>query len=300
MSDAHDHARAGRDTHVRALAISFGLVGVFMVVEFVGAILSGSLALLSDAGHMATDALGLGMALAARIAAGRPADRLRHTYGLYRVEIFAALANAVLLLGVGGYVLYEAFGRLQAPPEVLPVTMLVVGSLGLVVNLISWRLLRTGAKESLNVEGAYLEVLADLLGSVAVLVAALAIQVSGLLVIDAVVGALVGLFIVPRAIRLGWKALRILAQLAPKDADLETIAAQLGAIEGVTDVHDLHVWTLTSEMEVATVHLMTGADVDAHRVLDEAKAILDVNHGIDHATLQVEPETHVECAEPSW
>ena len=104
----------------------------------------------------------------------------------------------------------------------------------------------------------------------------------------------------PRAIRLGWKALRILAQLAPKDADLETIAAQLGAIEGVTDVHDLHVWTLTSEMEVATVHLMTGADVDAHRVLDEAKAILDLNHGIDHATFQVEPETHVECAEPSW
>ena len=216
------------------------------------------------------------------------------------MEIFAALANAVLLIGVGAYVLYEAFQRFGDPPDVLPISMLVVASAGLVVNIISWRLLRTGAKESLNVEGAYLEVLADLIGSIAVVVAAVMIQLTGWVIIDAILGAVIGLFIVPRAIRLGWKAVRILAQMAPSHLDMGMLADQLAAIDGVIDVHDLHVWTLTSEMDVASVHLMTREDVDAHRVLDEAKTILDDQHGIDHATLQVEPESHAECAEVSW
>lgn len=271
-----------------------------MVVEFIGAFISGSLALLSDAAHMATDALGLGMALAAMLASRRPTERPHSTYGFYRIEILAALANSILLIGVGAYVLYEAFERFVDPPEVLPFSMLLVAAAGLVVNIISWRLLSAGAKESLNVEGAYLEVLADLIGSIAVVLAAVAIQLTGWVVIDPILGALIGLFIVPRAFRLGWKAVRILAQMAPRHLDMKILADQLAAIDGVIDVHDLHVWTLTSEMEVASVHLMTRVEVDPHRVLDEAKAILDGQHGIDHATLQVEPETHAECTEVSW
>ena len=300
MSHGHDHGHAARNAHIRPLTIAFVLVAIFMVVEFIGAFVSGSLALLSDAGHMATDALGLGMALAAMVAAGRPTERPHQTYGLYRVEILAALANAILLIGVGVYVLYEASQRFTDPPAVLPVSMLVVATAGLVVNIIGWRLLRAGAKESLNVEGAYLKVLADLIGSIAVVVAAVMIQLTGWAIIDPILGAVIGLFIVPRAVRLGWKSVRILSQMAPAHLDMGMLTDQLAAIDGVIDVHDLHVWTLTSDMEVASVHLMTRQDVDAHRVLDEAKAILDIEYGIDHATLQVEPETHAECAEVSW
>ena len=198
------------------------------------------------------------------------------------------------------YVLYEASQRFTDPPAVLPVSMLVVATAGLVVNIIGWRLLRAGAKESLNVEGAYLKVLADLIGSIAVVVAAVMIQLTGWAIIDPILGAVIGLFIVPRAVRLGWKSVRILSQMAPAHLDMGMLTDQLAAIDGVIDVHDLHVWTLTSDMEVASVHLMTRQDVDAHRVLDEAKAILDIEYGIDHATLQVEPETHAECAEVSW
>lgn len=164
----HRRLAAARNTHIRPLTIAFVLVALFMVVEFIGAFLSGSLALFSDAGHMATDALGLGMALAAMVAARRPTERPQQTFGLYRVEILAALANAILLIGVGLYVLDEASERFADTPDVLPVSMLVVAPAGLVVNIISPRLLRSGAKESLNVEGSYLEVLADLIGYIAV------------------------------------------------------------------------------------------------------------------------------------
>ena len=295
----HSHAaRAGR-RHLPPLAIAFGLVVGFMAVEAVAAFLTGSLALLSDAGHMATDALGLGMAFAAIFAADRT-SRAGQTFGMYRLEILAALANAVLLFVVAGYVLWEAANRLQDPGEILTTPMLVVAIMGLAVNGVSWRLLRRGAGESISVEGAYLEVMADLAGSAGVVVAALVTMATGWPYADPLMAALIGLFILPRAWRLGRAAIRVLVQAAPVGLDLDRVQSELEAIPGVDDVHDLHVWTLTSEMEVATVHLMVADDIDSHTVLDQARALLEDTYDIDHATLQVEPASHRECTEVSW
>jgi cobalt-zinc-cadmium efflux system protein len=278
----------------------FGLVVLFMVVEIAAGIVANSLTLLSDAGHMATDALGLGMALAAIIAADRADQNGTRTFGLYRLEILAALANAVLLFAVAGYILYEAVRRLQDPPEIRSAPMLVVALLGLTVNIVGWRLLSQGASESLNVEGAYLEVIADLIGSLGVIAAALIIRFTGWVYVDPLVGAAVGLFILPRAFRLSSRTVRILVQAAPRELDLAELRKRLTNIEGVNDVHDLHVWTLTSDMDVASVHLMTPIGADTHAILDQARALLQDEYRIAHATLQVEPDTHEGCAEINW
>ncbi len=301
MSNHHQHTsvRAGA-RHLRPLFIALVLVVVFMVVEIIAGFVTGSLALLSDAGHMATDAVGLGMALAAITAANKTDSEGHRTYGLYRLEILAALANAVLLFGVAGYVLIEAARRFQDPPDVLSGPMLLVAGLGLIVNVIGWWLLRQGATESINVEGAFLEVLADLIGSIGVIIAALLLRYTGWAYADPIFGAAIGLFILPRAWRLGRRALRILVQAAPKGLDLEELRSQLAAIPGVTDIHDLHVWTLTSEMDVATVHLVNRDGTDPHPILDQARALLQDKYRISHATLQVEPETHTGCQEVNW
>ena len=249
---------------------------------------------------MATDALGLGMALAAIHAASAARVHPQRTFGLYRLEILAALVNAVLLFAVAGYVLYEAFDRLGDAPHVNWGPVLVVGVLGLVVNLVAFVLLREGAKESLNVRGAYLEVLSDALGSVGVIVAAIVWGVTGWNWVDPVIGAAIGVFILPRAWRLGAEALRVLVQAAPGGLDVAAIHDDLAAIAGVVDVHDVHVWTLTSEMDVATAHLMVAADTPTHGVLDEARSVLADRYGISHATLQVEPDDHRGCDDVSW
>ena len=306
--DHHGHShgagalRAGV-RHQRRLAIAFGLIGVFFVVEVVVGFWTNSLALLSDAGHMFTDVLGLGMALAAIRVATRAEERgtdVSRTFGLYRVEILAAFVNALLLFAVALWVLVEAGLRLGDPPEVDTGPMLVVAFLGLVVNLVAFGLLREGAKESLNLEGAYLEVLADTLGSVAVIGAGTLLVVTDWGWVDPVFGAGIGLFILPRTIRLGRRAGRILIQAAPPEVDVDGLGTDLAAIEGIVDVHDLHVWTLTSGMDVASAHLMTRVGVDAHAVLDQARTVLAERHGIDHATVQVEPEDHQGCAEIDW
>lgn len=299
MGVDHDHSARAGARHFRPLLIAFCLVVAFMVVEVVAGFLTGSLALLSDAGHMATDALGLGMALAAIAAANRAKVAGQHTYGLYRLEILAALANASLLFAVAVYVLVEAARRLGEPPDVLSGPMLLVAVAGLLVNLVSWRLLSVGATESINVEGAYLEVLADLIGSVGVILAALLTR-AGWAHADPIFAAAIGLFILPRAWRLGRRSLRILLQAAPEGLDIDDLNARLGNIAGVLDVHDLHVWTLTSDMDVATLHLVTGEGTDPHPVLDQARELLQDEFGIAHATLQVEPDTHSGCAELSW
>lgn len=301
----HDHnhgaaaMRAGA-RHVRPLLISFLLVVAFMVVQVATSLITGSLALLSDAGHMATDALGLGMALAAIHAASNARVHPQRTFGLYRLEILAAFVNAILLFGVAGYVLYEAASRLGEERDVASTPVLVVGIVGLVVNVIAFLLLRSGSKESLNMQGAYLEVVSDMLGSIGVIVAAIVWGITDWTWVDPVIGAAIGLFILPRAWRLGRQALRVLVQSAPERLDVPALLAELGAIEGVVDVHDLHVWTLTSDMEVATAHLMVAAGTDHHAVLDAARALLAEHHGITHATLQVEPEDHHGCDELTW
>jgi cobalt-zinc-cadmium efflux system protein len=302
MDHDHDHGAAFRAgaRHQGALRLALVLTVAFLVVQVVAGLLTGSLALLSDAGHMATDALGLTMALIAIHVADRSARDQQRTFGLYRLEILAALANAVLLFAVAGYVLVEAARRLSDPPDIESGVVLVVGAVGLVVNLVSFALLRRGARESLNVEGAYLEVVADIAGSIGVIVAAAVISITDWRWVDPVVGAAIGIFILPRAWRLGREALRILVQAAPTGADLGAIDADLRAIPGVVDVHDLHVWTLTSDMEVATAHVMVAVGTDSHSVLDRARAVLSERHHLTHATVQVEPDDHRGCDEVSW
>ncbi len=305
MAPDHDHThgaatlRAGA-RHQGRLAMALALTIGFLAVQVVTGLATGSLALLSDAGHMATDALGLSMALIAIHVANRNGRDRQQTFGLYRLEILAALANAVLLFGVAGYVLVEAARRLSDPPEIASGVVLVVGVLGLLVNLVAFALLRPGASESLNVKGAYLEVVADVLGSIGVIVAAVVMTITDWWWVDPVIGAAIGLFILPRAWRLGHETLRVLVQAAPAGTDLAAIDAELRAIPGVVDVHDLHVWTLTSEMEVATAHVMVAAGADSHAVLDSARALLSERHHLDHATLQVEPDDHRGCDEISW
>jgi len=280
--------------------IAFAVLAVFMVVEVVGGLVSGSLALLSDAGHMLTDVIGLGMALAAIQLASRGRERSHQTFGLYRLEILAALANAALLLGVAAYVVVEAVGRFDDPPEVASGVLLVVAGLGLAANLVAFALLRQGAKESLNLQGAYLEVLSDTVGSVAVIVSAVVIELTGWSWLDPAVGVAIGLWIVPRTWRLGAQAVRVLVQAAPPGFDLAALEADLSGLAGVVDVHDLHVWTLTSDMEVVSAHLMVSAGTDHHAVLDRARVVLRDGYQIEHATLQVEPDDHEGCQEVNW
>ena len=302
-SNAHQHShgsiRSG-ERHKGRLLAAFAILAVFMVVEVVAGVAANSLALVSDAGHMLTDVVGLGMALAAIQLASRGTARRHRTFGLYRLEIVAALANAVLLFGVAIYVVVEAIRRLGDAPEVMDGTMLVVAIVGLAANVVAFVLLREGSQESINVEGAYLEVLADLLGSVGVIVAAVVIAVSGWQWVDPLVGVSIGVWILPRTWRLGSRALRILVQAAPPGLDLDALQGGLASIVGVVDVHDLHVWTLTSEMEVASAHLRVHATADNHAVLDQARALLHQRHGISHATFQIEPEGHEGCDEVAW
>jgi len=316
MGAGHDHGhahghvhrpgqRAG-SRHRRRLAISFGLIAAYFVVEAVAGVLTGSLALLSDAGHMLTDVVGLGMALAAiQLADRHEGDAThgpssQHTFGLYRLEILAAFVNALLLVGVAGYVLFEAVRRIGDEPDIDTGPMLVVAVLGLLVNLVAFALLREGARESINVEGAYLEVVADTLGSVGVIGAAVLLQVFGWTWVDPLVGALIGAWILPRSIRLGGQAVRILLQAAPPGLDVQALHDDLAALPAVVGVHDLHVWTLTSDMENATAHLVIDPGGDAHQVLDQARELLQDRYRIAHATLQVEPSDHTGCDELEW
>lgn len=295
----HGGVRAG-ERHRGRLTVAFGVLALLMVVEVVAGFATGSLALLSDAGHMLTDVLGLGMALAAIQLASRGSSRRHRTFGLYRLEILAALANAVLLLAVAVYVVVEAVQRFGDAPEVDTGPMLVVAVAGLAANLVAFALLREGARESLNVEGAYLEVLADTVGSVGVIAAGVVVALTDWQWVDPAVGLAIGVWILPRTLRLGGRALRILVQAAPPGTDLEAIEAALGALDGVVDVHDLHVWTLTSDMEVASAHLMVRAGTDSHAVLDQARVVLRDGYAITHATLQVEPDDHEGCDEVAW
>jgi cobalt-zinc-cadmium efflux system protein len=293
MGAGHDHGtqalHAGAKHRAR-LWWAAGLLAAFMVVEAVAAIATGSLALLSDAGHMFTDVLGIAMALAAITAAGRAAAAdSQRTFGLYRLEVLAALANAVLLTGVAVVVLIQAVRRFTDPPDVPAGAMLIVAAGGLVINLIAFAMLRTGASESINVRGAYVEVIGDLLGSVGVIVAAAIIGLTGWSYADPIVAVVVALMILPRTVALGRSAVRILVQAAPEHLDITEVRARLAAVPGVCDVHDLHVWTLTSGMDVASAHLSLDPAAELGTVLTTAREALHHDFDIDHATLQVEP-----------
>jgi len=288
MSSDHAIAVSASGRHQRPLLIAFTLTAIFMIVELITGIVAQSVALMSDALHMGTDVLGLGMALAAVRLAQRPAPSHR-TYGTYRLEVLAAIANGLLLFGVGLYILYEAWQRLRNPADPASGTMLVVAVLGLIVNLISFRLLTAGAKDSLNVKGAFFEVISDLLGSIGVIVAAITVATTGWTYADPIIGALIGLFILPRTWRLMSQAIRILMESTPPDFDLTQARADLSAIVGVEEVHDLHVWTLTSGLDAATCHLIIRPDSDLAAVLTGARTVLEDRYHVIHSTVQVEP-----------
>ena len=296
MGSDHTHASAASAAgrHRKPLVIAFALTAIYMVVELVVGFSVNSLALISDAAHMGTDVLGLGMALTAITLASRPTTSQR-TYGFYRLEVLAALANGLLLFAVAGYVLFEAVQRFGNPPDVPGLPLLVVASIGLVVNLISFRLLLAGSKESINLKGAYLEVWGDLLGSIGVIVAALILYTTGWQYADPIIGVGIGLFILPRTWKLTRQALRILMEVAPPHLDLAEINRQILAIPGVVGVHDLHVWTITSGMESASGHVAIDPDSRYQDVLDSVLNLLQDKYHISHATIQCEPAEHTEA-----
>ncbi|HXY94565.1 MAG TPA: cation diffusion facilitator family transporter [Acidimicrobiia bacterium] len=286
--------------NVGRLWTAFALTVVFVIVEIVTAFLAGSLALVSDAAHMATDAVSIALTLGAIVVANRARTDGMRTFGLFRLEILAALVNAVLLFASAIYVLIEAVLRLSRDDlHVDAGPMLVVACAGLVVNLVVFGLLRAGARGNLAVESAYIDALADAVGSIGVIVAAVVVATAGWQPIDPIVAALIAVWILPRAWHLGSRAVRVLLQVAPAHVDLGAVRSELLSVPGVVDVHDLHVWTLTSEMEVASAHVMIKTGVDAHGVLDQARTLLESHH-ISHATIQVEPDDHEGCAELNW
>jgi len=295
----HGHPNAGA-THRWRLQVAFALIAVFFVVELVSALTSGSLSLLSDAGHMAADVVALGAALVATRIAGRPDTTGRRTFGSYRAEVFASGLAVLLMLAVAAYIVVAAVGRIGAEPEVASGTMLVVGTVGLAVNLVAVVLLRGGAAESLNVKGAYLEVVADTLGSVGVIVAALLVSATGSSLWDTVIALAIAVFVAVRALLLGREVLAVLGQHAPAGIVPADAEAALRGVGAVVDVHDLHLWTLTSGMHVATVHLVCDDEADPTAVLTEAAALLRERFAIDHATIQVEPRSAHACVETSW
>ncbi|RFU20930.1 cation diffusion facilitator family transporter [Geodermatophilus marinus] len=302
MGHAHGHAHGpGRGAgtasaaHRRRLAVVLVLTLLVMVAEVVGALVSGSLALLADAGHMATDALGVGLALGAVSLAQRP-PRGRRTFGWQRVEILAAVANGLLLLAVTGYVVVEAVRRIGETPEVGSGVMLGVASLGLAVNLVGLALLHRGRTGSLNVRGAYLEVLGDALGSVAVIAAAVVIALTGWTPADTVASLVIAVLVAPRAWSLLREAVDVLLEAAPRGVDLDQVRQHILGVPGVTGVHDLHAWTITSGMPVLSAHVVV-ADEELEaghggRVLDALCACLGDHFDVEHCTFQLEAGTH--------
>jgi cobalt-zinc-cadmium efflux system protein len=288
---SHDHHRSAAAEHRGRLAVVFAITVAVLVVEVVGAALSGSLALFADAGHVLADGAGIGLALLAIRFAARPTTPQR-TFGYYRLEILAAVVNAVLLFGVAGFVLLEAWRRLTEPPEVASGLMLAVAAVGLAANAVSMWLLRGGQEHSLNLRGVYLEVLGDLLGSVAVLAAAAVIALTGMQAADPIASVLIGLFILPRTWRLLREAVDVLLEAAPKGVDLAEVRRHLGETPGVSDVHDLHAWTITSGLPVLSAHVVLDRGADAGKVLDGLGDCLAGHFDIEHSTFQLEQPEH--------
>ena len=293
MGAGHNHGDA--DTRVSRMLIAAGILSIFFVVELTTALAINSIALLADAGHMLTDLVAMFMGLTAVLLARRGSASPSRTYGWHRAEVFTAVANAVLLLGVAGFILFEAFKRLGDAPDVPWVPLIVVALVGLLANAVVVLLLRSHAQTSLAVKGAYMEVVADTLCSVGVLIAGIVTVTTSWPYADVVVAVLVALWVLPRAIALARTALRILSETSPSHIDVEELRTALGAVEGVTEVHDLHVWTLVPGKDMVTAHLTSRRS--SALVLDDARAVL-VARGLDHSTVQIEPPdsaTDCEC-----
>ncbi|MDH7799749.1 MULTISPECIES: cation diffusion facilitator family transporter [unclassified Beijerinckia] len=301
MAGGHSHGAiplTAAGQHKNQLRWALALTTSFMVVEVIGGLWTGSLALLADAAHMLTDAGGLALALIAIRFAERPATPQR-TYGYVRAEVLSAMANAVVLLVLSIYILYEAYQRFLNPPDILGGPMLVVAVAGLAVNLISMRLLAGASSESLNVKGAYFEVLSDMLGSLGVIIAALFVMLTGWKLADPIIGAGIGLFIVPRTWILLKQAVHILLEGTPPEVDMALLEKTLLDIKGVTVVHDLHVWTLTSGLDAMTCHLVVEDMNQARPILIAANEAMDEKFGLTHTTIQIEDQSLREAEHPN-
>jgi cobalt-zinc-cadmium efflux system protein len=296
----HDHA-AGVTNRTR-LVVAISIVAVFLVVEVVGAVLSDSLALLADAGHMLSDLFGLSIALVALLIADRPATD-RQTFGYQRAEVFGALVNGVILSVVAVFVAVEGAGRLLQPgdAEVQGVPMLAVAAVGLGANVASMLVLRGGSGQSIGMRGAYLEVLGDLFGSVAAIVAAAAILLTGFTQADAIASLVIAALIVPRAFVLLRDVVHVLSESVPRNMDVETIREHILGTPGVVDVHDVHVWAITSGAPVFSAHVVATKELFATggtgRLLDELGGCLSGHFDVAHSTFQLEPTEHADHEE---
>ena len=298
MGSGHDHGHAaGRAADRSRLWLVLVVTAGVAVVELVGAVLSDSLALLADAGHMFTDTAAIALALSASYVATLPATP-RRTFGYHRAEIFAALINAVVLLGVCGYLAVAGVRRLLDPVAVEAGQMLAFATVGLVANLVSIALLAARRGQSLNMRGAYLEVLSDAFGSAAAIVAGLVVLASGWDRADSIASLLIAVLILPRAWSLLRDCLHVLLESAPQGVDVEVVRQHLIGAEGVTDVHDLHAWSITSGMPALSAHVTVTEEALETRgvgpILDELGECVATHFGIDHATFQIEPESHRE------
>ena len=296
LSHGHTHAHAaGRAHDRRRLLLVLLVTGSVVVVEAVGAWLSGSLALLADAGHMLTDAAGIVVALLASLIATRPVSP-RRTFGYHRAEIFAAVLNALVLLGVCGYLAYAGTRRLVEPAHIDAGQMLAFAAVGLVANLVSLSLLTARRHSSLNMKGAHLEVLGDTFGSVLAILAAVLVLTTGFRRADPIASLLIATMVLPRAWSLLVEAGAVLLEAAPRGVDVEEVRGHLAGVSGVVDVHDLHAWTITSGMPALSAHVTVTeaslADRGVGPILDDLTGCVAAHFGIDHATFQVEPESH--------
>ena len=287
-SNHHGHSHT-REASRRNLAIALGLTAGYMVVELVGGIMANSLSLLADAGHMVTDAGAIGLALLAMWVAGRPAS-IERTFGLHRTEVLAALANAFGLWLIAGLIFFEAYHRFLDPPSVNGSLMLVVGGIGLLVNLAAAAVLHRSAKESLNVEGAFLHVISDVLGSIAVIGAGLLILTTGWVLGDPIFGGIIGLLIVISSARLLWKVLRVLMEGTPTHPDLHGLCQRLEQLDGITGVHDIHAWSITIGYDSLSAHVTADMAIlsSPGQVLERLRNIASQEFGISHVTIQLE------------
>ena len=288
MSDNHEIPTGSENE--RKLKIVLGLTGTYLIAEVVGGLLTGSLALLSDAAHMLTDVMALVIALIA-IRIGRRAADGRRTFGYRRFEILAATANAFVLFLVAIYIMVEAYKRFQTPPDIESGWMMAVAAVGLIVNIISMRMLTGSGEHSLNMKGAYLEVLADMVGSIGVIIAALIIRYTGWWQVDPILAVLIGLWVLPRTWKLLSESLNILLEGVPQGVELDKIHSELTALPGVKEVHDLHVWAITSGLNSLTAHLLLES-YPSDQTLQEQAAAVAKKHGIEHTNFQLEIKPH--------
>jgi len=281
----HDHRSASR----RSLSISLALIMAYMVVEVVGGLISGSLALLADAGHMLTDAAAIGLALLAIWLSGRPAS-IEQTFGFHRTEILAAMLNALSLWLIAAWIFFEASRRFEGTHDVEGGLMLGIGAAGLLVNLTAAWVLNRSAGESLNVEGAFLHVVADLLGSVAVVAAGVLILSFGWDIADPIFGIVIGVLILASSFRLLWKVVHVLMEGTPAHLDLHQLCQRLEELEGVTGVHDIHAWSITTGYDALSAHVTADAAVmeDPNPVMQRLRDIASSEFGIGHVTIQLE------------